>query len=62
MYYDLGLADNVFEIENTSGRQISDRLMDFYSDYDKSLNNISRSLALVKEHYDNAIGIMKERL
>jgi hypothetical protein len=62
MYYDLGLTDNVFEIENTSGRQISGRLMDFYSGYAKSLKNISRSLSLVKEHYDKAIGIMKERI
>jgi len=58
MYYDLKLNENVFEIESTTGRQIAERLMDFYSGYDKSLKNIGRALNLVKKQYDKAIGIV----
>lgn len=31
MYYDLGFADWVFEIDNTSGQQIADRLLEIYN-------------------------------
>jgi hypothetical protein len=60
MCHDLKLKENVFEIESTSVRKIEDRIMDFYHDNDLSGKNISGSLNLLIEHYDEAIGIMKK--
>lgn len=34
MYYDLGFDKWVFEIDDTTGKQIADRLMEVYADYD----------------------------
>ncbi len=37
MYYDLGFNDWFFEIDQTTGQQISDRLMHVYNDYPAAL-------------------------
>ncbi len=37
MYYDLGFDEWVFEIEETTGKQIADGLMEVYADYPKAL-------------------------
>ncbi len=44
MYYDLGFDDWVFEIDETSGEQIADRLMELYSDYDKALGYLKNGM------------------
>ncbi|MEX0882780.1 MAG: hypothetical protein WDZ72_04835, partial [Cyclobacteriaceae bacterium] len=36
MWYDIGLSDWVFEIEQTEGKDISNRLMEVYDDYPKA--------------------------
>jgi len=36
MYYDLGFNDWVFEINNTTGKQIADRLREVWTDYKKA--------------------------
>jgi polysaccharide pyruvyl transferase WcaK-like protein len=36
MYYDLGFNDRVFEIDNTTGRQIADRLREVWKNYDQA--------------------------
>lgn len=62
MYYDLGFADWTFEIEETSGKQISDQLMEVYADYDKAKRNIGASLAKVRKQYDEAFRIMRRKV
>ena len=49
MYYDLGFSDWVFEIEQTEGRQITNRLRDVWQNYSQAKNK----LALVMKHIDN---------
>ena len=46
MYYDLGMGDWVFEIEQTDGRQIGARLMDVHQQFDAAQE--TRSMALAK--------------
>lgn len=54
MYYDFGFNDQVFEIENTTGKQIADRLREVWTDYDKAK-------AKLKVSMDKVAGIYKER-
>lgn len=61
MYYDLGLNNNVFEIEETSGQQISERLKKIISDYAGARTDISVSMGKVRELYKNAVSIMQIR-
>jgi len=49
MYYDLGFDDWTFEINQTTGKQITDRLREIWKDYEKakatlavSMNNVSK--------------------
>ena len=59
MYYDLGLADWVFEIEQTTGKQISDRLMRVINDYSGAQKKAAEAMILVKEHYTKANEIIR---
>lgn len=52
MYYDLGFDDWTFEINETTGKQISDRLREVWKDYDKSK-------AELKIRMDKVAGIYK---
>lgn len=36
MYYDLGFNDWIFEIDQTTGKQVTDRLREVWTDYDKA--------------------------
>jgi len=64
MYYDLGLKDWVFEIEQTTGNQISERLMEVYADKYHTDKIISDLKNFVFEKYKRGtrplINIMKE--
>lgn len=40
MYYDLKLDDWIFEIEQTSGKQLADRVMNIVRDFDHSLEKV----------------------
>lgn len=59
MYYDLGFEDYVFEIDQTTGKQVSDRLMEVNNDYDKTLNDLKRSMKIVRDRYDEAFRIVR---
>ena len=52
MYYDLGFDKWTFEIDQTTGKQISDRLREVWNDYDKSK-------AELKIRMDKVAGIYK---
>ncbi len=49
MWYDIGLSDWVFEIEQTTGEQISNRLMEVYDDYSKSCQHLEAAMDYVRE-------------
>ncbi|MGN7720027.1 polysaccharide pyruvyl transferase family protein [Chitinophaga sp. 22620] len=59
MYYDLGFNDWVFEIDNTSGEQVSGRLMDVYRNYPAALDKVKEAISTVNARYDDCMGIMK---
>lgn len=60
MYYDLGLGDWVFEIDNSSGLQISERLMEVHDNYPGALKNLSRSLNEVDKRYRVVFNKLKQ--
>ena len=51
MYYDLGLSDWVFEIEETSGKDISERLMGLYRDYPTAREKLAKAMEEVEKRY-----------
>ncbi|HSO89068.1 MAG TPA: polysaccharide pyruvyl transferase family protein [Draconibacterium sp.] len=55
MYYDLGFDDWTFEIEQTEGKQVADRLREVWSDY-------PAALAKLKVSMDKVSGIYAERV
>ena len=59
MYYDLGFNDWVFEIENSTGAQISDRLMSVYNDYPLALETLEKSMKLVEMRYADVFKIIE---
>jgi polysaccharide pyruvyl transferase WcaK-like protein len=59
MYYDLGFNDWVFEIDSTTGNQISDRLMEIHNDYPAAEKRLKQSLKLVDKRYDEVFKIVK---
>ncbi|WP_221391315.1 polysaccharide pyruvyl transferase family protein [Dyadobacter sp. NIV53] len=54
MYYDLGLKDWTFEVMQTTGKQITDRLMQVYNDYPSAKKNVHLALERVEKQYDGA--------
>ena len=51
MYYDLGFGQWVFEIDNVTGKQIADSLLELYNNpqpgYDLIKKNITRATQLI---------------
>ena len=60
MYYDLGFNDRVFEIENTSGKQIADSLRDVWKNYGNSKYKLKISMDNVASIYKSATSNVKE--
>lgn len=61
MYYDLGFNDWVFEIDETSGEQIANRLFNVHSDYNAALRKVKEAIKKVNQRYDEAFAILKRR-
>lgn len=59
MYYDLGLSDWIFEIEQTEGKQVADRLMDIYSDQRQAKNMLKDVHKIVSDYYKKGTNILK---
>lgn len=59
MYYDLGADDWIFEIEQTSGKQIADRLMELVSYPDETAARVKRIGRNVKKQYNEAFAVIK---
>lgn len=62
MYYDLGAADWVFEIEETEGKMIADRLMHIYSNYENALYKTNAIIDKVSDIYRKACGIIETKI
>jgi polysaccharide pyruvyl transferase WcaK-like protein len=62
MYYDLGFDDWIFEIEQTSGKQIADRLREVWKDYGGAKARLAKSMDLVDKIYAKSTEIVKKSL
>jgi len=60
MYYDLGFNDWTFEIEQTEGKQIADRLREVWSDYPAALAKLKVSMDKVSGIYAERVNRMNE--
>ncbi|MGV3589662.1 MAG: polysaccharide pyruvyl transferase family protein [Adhaeribacter sp.] len=61
MYYDLGLKDWTFEINETTGQQITERLMQVQGNYKAALNNVKNAVAKVDKQYDLALQVLVDK-
>ena len=61
MYYDLGFNAWVFEIDDTTGEQISNRLMKVYNNYPAALQTVKEAIKKVNGRYDEAFSVMKKQ-
>lgn len=59
MYYDLGFSDWVFEIEQTQGKQIADRLLEVWRNYDNAKSKITTVMKRVRQIYAKDAGYAK---
>ncbi len=55
MYYDLEYDDSTFEIMETVGIQIADRLMEVYNNYNLAQKQVAESNGRIREIYRNAV-------
>ncbi|MGV3602656.1 MAG: polysaccharide pyruvyl transferase family protein [Dyadobacter fermentans] len=62
MYYDLGLSDWTFEIEQTTAGQITDRLMKVNAQYAAAQKQVATAMGKVKERYDETFRILAEKV
>lgn len=62
MYYDLGLDDWIFEIEQTSGEQIAERVLEIVRHPEESREKVEKLNQRVKKIYDGNMGIMRKFL
>jgi hypothetical protein len=62
MYYDLGLAAWTFEIEQTTAKQITERLLGITDHYEAALKQVATANAKVKIRYDATFTIMRDKL
>jgi hypothetical protein len=62
MYYDLKLDDWVFEIEETSGEEIANRLMEVCQNHPAALEKVKALSQRVKAIYDDNMGKIKGML
>ena len=60
MYYDLGLGDWTFEIEQTTGQQITERLMQVSKQYDVAKQNVAKAMANVNNRYDKIFDLLQK--
>jgi polysaccharide pyruvyl transferase WcaK-like protein len=60
MWYDIGLDDWVFEIEESTGKQISDRLMEVYDDYDRANQYLEKAMDRVRSVQQNNFEKIRE--
>lgn len=62
MYYDLGLADWVFEIDDVTGKDIADRLMQVHGDYAAAQKKLAGAMATARARFDEACATLNKTL
>lgn len=62
MYYDLGLADWTFEIEQTNAKQITERLLEVNAGYNTALKKVRTAMRNVRERYNATFEIMDRKI
>lgn len=62
MYYDLGLDDWVFEIDDTTGQQIAEALMHVHQHYDQAQAKVAQTNARTRSIYQDASGVLESNL
>jgi hypothetical protein len=62
MYYDLGFNHWTFEIEQTEGKQVADRLREVWSDYPAALAKLKVSMDKVSGIYAERVSFVKETI
>ncbi|MCF8224763.1 MAG: polysaccharide pyruvyl transferase family protein [Bacteroidales bacterium] len=62
MYYDLGFDDWTFEIDETSGKQIADKLLDIWKDYDRAMAKLQFNMDKVEKIYEESVAVMGQLL
>lgn len=62
MYYDLGFNNWVFEVNDTTGKQIADRLMEVYSDYNSAQAYRKQGMDNASKLFDMGIKIVSQFL
>ena len=62
MYYDLGLNDWVFEIDDTTGQQIADPLMHVHQHYDQAQAKVAQTNARTRNIYEKATEVVESEM
>lgn len=62
MYYDLGFNDWTFEIEQTEGKQVADRLREVWTDYPAAMAKLKVSMDKVSAIYAERVNFVKETI
>ncbi len=62
MYYDLGLSDWTFEIEQTNAKQITERLLEVNAGYDAALKKVGMAMSNVRERYNAVFTIVGDTI
>ena len=62
MYYDLGFNDWTFEINDTQGKQVADRLREVWMDYAKAKQKLQVSMNRVEQIYKTTTSKIGELL
>ncbi|QNN23241.1 polysaccharide pyruvyl transferase family protein [Planctomycetales bacterium ZRK34] len=62
MYYDLGLADWTFEVDDVTGKDIADQLMKVYSDYTGAQKKRAEAIAMANARFDEACATLGKSL
>lgn len=62
MYYDLGFGKWVFEIDDVTGKDVSDRVMEIYSDFKSSQKYRENGINKTKGLFKKGIEIVKDNL
>src|SRR5690606_9218725 len=60
MYYDIGLSDWVFEIDDRSGTEIASALMNIYQDYDAATAKLAKAMKYVRELHENTMQVVRK--
>lgn len=62
MYYDLGFNEWIFEIEQSSGKQISDKLREIRGNYDQAKRKVASVMKKIDRIYDKRTGYLKDEI